>query len=191
MKLLLAIWFAAPVLASADVYDDIQEREQLIVGVSVFAPWTYTDRNGNPQRPYIIHRAPLSTHERFISFLIEFYGGAFPTWMTPNQVTIVPVGEHVADYADEISELLTGKMIRNEVDHSSAGFGKRVRNAIVSKTPNIWIIGGDEAEARSITWRRYAVKDQPTLPLDNAIDALLAMRDQRLMDNFADVDIPS
>jgi threonyl-tRNA synthetase len=151
----------------------------------------YVGRDGESKRPYIIHRAPLSTHERFISFLIELYGGAFPTWMTPNQVSIIPVGEHAADYAHEISGLLTGKMIRNEVDDSSAGFGKRVRNAIVSKTPNIWIIGGDEAEARSITWRRYAVKDQPTLPLDTAIDALLTMRDQRLMDNFADVDIPS
>ncbi|MFT5127709.1 MAG: threonyl-tRNA synthetase [Rhodothermales bacterium] len=150
----------------------------------------YTSRDGEAKRPYIIHRAPLSTHERFISFLIEFYGGAFPTWMSPNQVSIIPVGEHVADYAHEIHALLTSKLIRSEVDDSSAGFGKRVRNAIVSKTPNMWIIGGDEAESRSITWRRYSVKDQPTLPLDKAIDALLTMRSERMMDNFADVNIP-
>jgi threonyl-tRNA synthetase len=151
---------------------------------------TYTGRDGESKRPYIIHRAPLSTHERFISFLIEFYGGAFPTWMSPNQVSIIPVGEHAADYANEINSLLTSKFIRSEVDDSSAGFGKRVRNAIVGKTPNIWIIGGDEVESRSITWRRYAVKDQPNLPLDKAVEALLTMRDQRLMDNFADVNIP-
>ena len=153
----------------------------------------YVGRDGEPKRPYIIHRAPLSTHERFISFLIEFYGGAFPTWMAPNQVSIIPVGEHAADYAHEISDQLTGKLIRNEVDDSAAGFGKRVRNAIVAKTPNIWIIGGDEVEARSITWRRYCVKnpkEQQTLPLDKAIDALIALREGRLMDNFADVEIP-
>ncbi len=151
---------------------------------------TYTSDDGTPKRPYIIHRAPLSTHERFVSFLIEFYGGAFPTWMAPTQVRILPINEDVVDYANEIRDQLRGKLFRAEVDDSSNSFNKKVRTAVTSKIPNIWIIGGNEAENRSVTWRRYAAEAQQTLALDKAVATLVQLRDERMMDNFDDVELP-
>lgn len=151
---------------------------------------TYIDREGKEARPYIIHRAPLSTHERMISFLIEMYGGAFPTWLAPTQVMLLPVGDHVMEYANTIKQQLFGDMVRVDIDDSNDSFGKKIRNAITSKIPNLWIIGGDEQEARTITWRRYCKKEQETVALDQALAAIRTMRQQRLMDNFDDVDLP-
>ncbi|MCH2175401.1 MAG: threonine--tRNA ligase [Lentisphaeria bacterium] len=151
----------------------------------------YTNSEGNEEQPYILHRAPLSTHERFISFLIEKYGGAFPTWMSPVQVQLVPVGDHVLKYCEEIEELLRENLFRVEVDNSSDSFGKKVRKAITSKVPNIWIIGGDEQENRTVAWRRYCGgKEQQVVSLDDGLKALNIMRSERLMDNFDDVALP-
>ena len=152
---------------------------------------TYTAQDGSECEPYIVHRAPLSTHERLISFLIEFYGGAFPTWMAPNQVCVIPVSvEQFGDYAHGIRETLTHKLLRCNVDDSSDSLNKRIRRAVTSKVPNIWIVGGEEVENNTITWRRYAVREQLTVSRDIAIDALGAMVQQRLMDNFEDVALP-
>jgi threonyl-tRNA synthetase len=150
----------------------------------------FNNAQGGTTAPYIIHRAPLSTHERMVSFLIEIYGAAFPTWLAPNQVQLVPVNETVIDYSKCIADQLRNLFIRAEVDLSSDSFNKKVRNAVTSKSPNIWVIGSREADEQTITWRRYATKDQVTIPLTTAIKTLVKMRDERLMDNFADVDLP-
>ncbi|MBI5094350.1 MAG: hypothetical protein HZB26_18180 [Candidatus Hydrogenedentes bacterium] len=150
----------------------------------------YIAKDGSPKTPYIIHRAPLSTHERLISFLIEMYGGAFPTWMAPVQVRIIPVSEHFHTYAREVQALLRDRMLRAEVDEGGETFNKKIRNAVTSKIPNIWIIGEEETSARAVTWRRYCVKDQVKMPMDRAVDAVTAMKRDRLMDNFPDVAIP-
>ncbi|MCC6144431.1 MAG: threonine--tRNA ligase [Candidatus Hydrogenedentes bacterium] len=150
----------------------------------------YIDANGQEKRPYIIHRAPLSTHERMISFLIEFYGGAFPTWMAPVQVQLVPVNDTVLDYANKIAHDLRQNLFRAQVDVSDESFNKKIRNAVTHKIPNIWIIGNKEAENGSITWRRYASKDQKTVLLADAQAALETMRSERTMDNFEDVALP-
>jgi threonyl-tRNA synthetase len=151
---------------------------------------TYTDGNGEKQRPFIIHRAPLSTHERMISFLIELYGGAFPTWLAPVQVKLIPVSDAVQDYADEIINTLRGNLLRAECDTSNESFNKKIRNAITAKTPNIWIIGDQEKTDRTITWRRYCVQDQKNIFFDDALGALQKMKAERTMDNFEDVDLP-
>ena len=151
---------------------------------------TYIDAEGEKKRPFILHRAPLSTHERMISFLIEFYGGAFPTWMTPTQVKLIPVNDDVLPYAKEIKATLHNDFFRVEIDTSNESFNKKIRNAVTHKIPNIWILGGKEMESRNITWRRYAVKQQQKVALDDAIAALKKLRDERIMDNFEDVELP-
>lgn len=151
---------------------------------------TYVDRDGERKRPYILHRAPLSTHERMISFLIELYGGAFPTWLAPVQVQIVPVNDGVLDYAEEIARHLRGHLFRGQIDTSDESFNKKIRNAVTRKIPNIWILGNKEKEERSITWRRYCAKLQQSAPLNHALHALERMRKERLMDNFEDVNLP-
>lgn len=150
----------------------------------------YKAQDGTEKRPYVIHRAPLSTHERMISFLIEIYGGAFPTWLSPVQVMLVPVNETVLDYARELQSKMHGQMIRVELDDSNDSLNKKLRNAITGKIPNIWVIGSREAEEKTITWRRYSSKEQVTAPADKAIDAVVNMYNTRLMDNFGDVPLP-
>jgi threonyl-tRNA synthetase len=150
----------------------------------------YTAQDGSKQRPFIIHRAPLGTHERFISFLIERWGGAFPTWLSPTQVKIVPVAEDFLPYANQMAGDLHAQMIRVEVDSTNDSFSKKVRNAITKKVPNIWIVGSNEVKDVTVTWRRYAAEKQAQVPMAKAQTALLSMVRDRIMDNFPDVDLP-
>jgi threonyl-tRNA synthetase len=151
----------------------------------------YTAADGSKQRPFIIHRAPLGTHERFISFLIERWGGAFPSWLAPLQVKIVPVADDFTDYAKELAGDLTAKMIRCEVDFTNDSFSKKVRNAITKKVPNVWIVGANEVKDGTITWRRYAVEKQAQFPKLKAAEILEKIVRLRIMDNFADVELPA
>ncbi len=150
----------------------------------------YVDEHGQKQRPYIIHRAPLGTHERFLSFLIEHFGGAFPTWMAPVQVRLVPVAEPFVEYAQKLAASLRNELFRAEVDDSHDSFNKRIRNATIQKIPNVFVIGGKEAETESVTWRRYGHREQATRPVEEAFAVLRALRAQRVMDNFPDVELP-
>jgi threonyl-tRNA synthetase len=152
---------------------------------------TYVDADGEKKRPYILHRAPLSTHERMISFLIEFYGGAFPTWMAPVQVRLVPVNAALLDYAEELQGMLRQNFFRAEVDDSNESFNKKIRNAVTRKVPNIWILGEKEKAEACVTWRRYAVKEQQSVPHTTALEMLKKMRAERTMDNFNDVALPT
>ena len=149
----------------------------------------YIGEDGKEHRPYIVHRAPLGTHERFMAFLIEHFGGAFPTWMSPIQARVVPVAEAFFDYGKKVEQFLKEKMIRVELDESSNSFSKKVREAVTTKIPNILIIGENEEKANSVTLRRYCVKDQITLSLDELSERFEKLRSQRLMDNFPDVEV--
>ena len=124
------------------------------------------------------------------SFLIERWGGAFPTWLSPVQVRIVPVAEEFLPYAEKLVAELREKMIRSEVDLSNDSFSKKVRNAITKKIPNIWIVGANEVKDQTVTWRRYAAEKQVQVPVEKAKTTLLNMVQQRIMDNFPDVELP-
>lgn len=147
---------------------------------------TYIAEDGKEHRPFVIHRAPLSTHERMIAFLIENFGGAFPTWMSPVQVQIIPVGEKFTEYAKRIEKELFDKLIRVHVDSTAESMNKRLRNAITKKIPNILIVGEREASSESVTWRRYAVTEQKSIKLSEFVAAIEKMIAERTMDNFPD-----
>lgn len=121
---------------------------------------TYIDRDGAQKNPVIIHRAPLSTHERFISFLIEYYGGAFPTWCAPVQVCFIPVRDDLIPYCQDLASQLTEQFVRVEIDDSDNSFNKKIRTNTVRKIPILLIIGNQEADEKAVTIRRYGVKDQ-------------------------------
>lgn len=127
---------------------------------------TYVDADNQEKHPYIIHRAPLGTHERFIAFLIEHYGGAFPTWLAPTQVKIISVSEKFQEYSDKVMEELRDLGIRAEVDNSLNTFNKKIRLNIQQKIPNLLIIGEQEQQSGQVTVRRYGQEKQKTLPLE-------------------------
>ncbi len=103
----------------------------------------YTDKDGTKKTPAIIHRAPLGTHERFVGFLIEHFKGAFPLWLSPVQIVIVPVRDTHDEYAKNIFDSLRKSKIRAEYFDSSNGMGKSVRYAKNMKY-NYWVVVGDE-----------------------------------------------
>ena len=126
----------------------------------------YTEQGGGEGVPVIIHRSPLSTHERFTSYLIEYYGGAFPTWCSPLQVNLIPVNTDCEAFCQKISQDLHGLMIRTEVDTSDNSFNKKIRNSTVRKTPITLIIGNKEVEEGRVTIRRYGIEKQEALAID-------------------------
>ena len=133
---------------------------------------TYTDQEGKNQTPLCIHRAPLSTHERFIGFLIEHYGGDFPLWLSPNQVTILPVSEKTHDYAQTIKSKLKNAGIRVNLDNRPDKIGAKIRLSELNKVPIMLIVGEKEEDNSTVTVRRRFVKDQETTDLDSLISGL-------------------
>ncbi len=121
---------------------------------------SYIGEDGKDHTPVIIHRAPLSTHERFISFLIEYYGGAFPTWCAPVQVAIIPVHEQVLDYCKELQRELHSHKVRIEIDNSDNSLNKKIRMNTKQKIPLVLVIGEKEKTFNSVNIRRYSEKDQ-------------------------------
>ena len=112
---------------------------------------TFTNKKGKRETPLCIHRAPLGTHERFIGFLIEHYAGAFPVWLSPVQVKVIPVRSNHNEYAKKVYEALKENGVRAELDDADENLGTKVRSAKNEKIP-YWIVVGDkEIEAKKIT----------------------------------------
>jgi threonyl-tRNA synthetase len=143
--------------------EETASTNQLDFGIAKRMGLVYKGADNEEHHPYIIHRAPLGTHERFVAFLIEHYGGAFPTWLAPVQVRALTVADRFNDYADKVVRELRGHMIRAEVEWSSDTLGKKIRNASKAKVPNALIIGEREAEDGTITLRRYGSREQQTM----------------------------
>ncbi|UOQ47183.1 threonine--tRNA ligase [Gracilibacillus caseinilyticus] len=128
---------------------------------------TYIGEDGKEHRPVVIHRGVVSTMERFVAFLIEEYKGAFPTWLAPNQVRIIPVSADAhADYAKKVEEELRFAGVRVEVDERDEKIGYKIREAQTAKIPFALIVGDKEVEAGAVNVRRYGEQDSETLKLD-------------------------
>jgi threonyl-tRNA synthetase len=141
---------------------------------------TYTGSDGEEHTPYCIHRAPFSTHERMVAFLIEHYGGAFPTWLAPVQVQILTVSEQYDDYANDIVKRLRGHMVRAELAPSNDTLPKKIRQGATRKIPNLLIIGERETGDGTVTLRRYGRHDQDTMSVQIFETALLSAIKNRL-----------
>ncbi len=128
---------------------------------------TYIDENGEKVEPVMLHRVVFGSIERFIGILIENYGGAFPTWLAPVQVKLLPVNlsKHL-EYANEVKAALRELDVRVEVDDSNEKLGYKIRNAQVEKVTYSIVIGDKEVESRSLTYRVYGQKDQITVSLE-------------------------
>ena len=134
---------------------------------------SYVGEDGAEHVPYCVHRAPFSTHERFVALLLEHFGGAFPTWLAPVQVRVLTVSEHFHEYATGIVSRLREKFVRAELASESDTVSKKIRDATTRKIPNLLIVGERESAAGTVTLRRHGVKAQATMPLEVFEAALL------------------
>jgi threonyl-tRNA synthetase len=146
--------------------EETVSTNQVDFGIARRLGLVYTGADNAEHHPYIIHRAPLSTHERFVAFLIEHFGAAFPTWLAPVQVRLVTVSDRFNAHAQGIVDRLRNQMVRAELDPSSDTMGKKIRNAVTAKIPNVLVIGEREVEEGTVTLRRYGRQDQETLSVD-------------------------
>ena len=142
---------------------------------------TYTDQNGSEKTPLCIHRAPLSTHERFIGFLIEHYGGDFPVWLAPTQVTVLPVSEKTHVFGKAIQKKLMDVGVRVKIDDRPEKIGAKIRNAELSKIPIMLIVGENEEKNNSLSIRRRLLGDQGSVNVDKFLSELLFEIKQRSM----------
>jgi threonyl-tRNA synthetase len=133
----------------------------------------YTDEHGQEKHPLIIHRAPLGTHERTIGFLIEHFGGAFPTWLAPVQVAILPVADAHEKYAEEVRKKLFEQNVRVELHKATDSLGKRIRNAEMQKVPHVLVLGDKEKKGKSVTDRDHKTKEQKTVKLTSFIKKIV------------------
>ena len=142
----------------------------------------YVGPDGEEHTPYCIHRAPFSTHERFVAFLIEHYAGAFPTWLAPLQVQVLTVGEQFDDYASDVVQKLRAQFVRAELAPSDDTLPKKIRQGTVQKIPNLLIIGEREAADGTVTLRRYGHKQQHTMPVEEFVQACRQTIDERRLE---------
>lgn len=128
---------------------------------------SYVGEDGKPHRPVVIHRGVVSTMERFVAFLIEEYKGAFPTWLAPVQVEIIPVSNEVHfDYAKQVEEKLVAAGFRVEMDDREEKLGYKIREAQMQKIPYMLVLGDKELEAGNVNVRKYGEQQSESIPFD-------------------------
>ncbi len=134
---------------------------------------TYVDEHGKKKTPVVIHRAILGSLDRFIAFLLEETKGALPTWLAPLQVKIIPVNpEFQGDYGQEIKDYLAENNIRVELDNRNEKLGYRLREAQTQKIPYTLILGDNEKENNTISYRLHGQKETTTLPKKEFLEML-------------------
>ena len=132
----------------------------------------YTDERGKKQTPVMIHRAILGTFERFIGIIIEHYAGAFPFWLAPVQVAVLPITDRLRAYYIEIEKILRREGLRVTLDDRNETIGKKIREAEMQKIPYLLIIGPREAEAKNVSVRERGRGDQGQLKLEEFLARL-------------------
>jgi threonyl-tRNA synthetase len=119
----------------------------------------FTNEKNEKERPIIIHRAPLSTHERFIGFLLEHYAGNLPSWLSPKQVAVLPISDKYVPYAQKLVELMKKNDIRALFDDRNEKIGKKIRDAEMKKIPFMLVVGEQEMQEGSVSVRKHGQGD--------------------------------
>ena len=141
---------------------------------------SFTNKDNSPEVPLIIHRAPLSTHERFIGFLLEHYAGKFPTWLAPLQVKILPISDKFMDYANTVLETLKKADIRAEIDDRSEKIGRKIRDTEIAKVPYMLVIGEKEMNEGKVAIRRQGKGDVGVKLIDEFVKEIVAEIKERV-----------
>ncbi|WP_374721316.1 threonine--tRNA ligase [Peribacillus tepidiphilus] len=134
---------------------------------------TYVGEDGKQHRPVVIHRGVVSTMERFVAFLIEEYKGAFPTWLAPVQVQVIPVSPEVhLDYAKEVQEQLQAAGLRVDLDYRNEKIGYKIREAQMQKIPYMLVVGDNEIKERTVNVRKYGEQKSETVAFEEFLKAI-------------------
>lgn len=145
----------------------------------------YTGADGEKHRPIMIHRVVFGSIERFIGILIEHFAGAFPTWLAPVQVKVLPISDKYAEYASKVYEALNAAGIRAEMDTRSEKIGYKIREAQTHKIPYMLVVGQKEEEENTVSVRSRFAGDEGASSLDGFIEKLqkeIASKEMRKME---------
>jgi threonyl-tRNA synthetase len=148
---------------------------------------TYTGEDGGEHPVYVIHRAPLGTHERFTAFLIEHYAGAFPTWLAPVQARVIPITDRVNDYAQQVKDRIFAEPVVNgtgglrvDIDITNERMQRKIFEAQHQKIPYMLVVGDREAAQGKVAVRLRSGKDLGAMPLDAVIARLKREAESRV-----------
>jgi threonyl-tRNA synthetase len=139
----------------------------------------YTGADNQPHRPVMIHRAPFGSMERFMGILIEHFAGAFPLWLAPEQVRVLPISDKFAAYAGKVLAALQAAGLRSHIDSRPEKIGAKIRDAQLEKVPVMLVVGGKEAETESVSYRDRVDGDRGAMPLAAAVAQLKAAAEAR------------
>lgn len=140
----------------------------------------YTGSDNQKHRPVMIHRAPFGSLERFVAVLIEHCAGNFPLWLTPEQVTILPISDKFHDYANNVLELLKNYDIRSLIDERAEKIGKKIRDAEVGKIPFMLIVGEKEVAENKVSVRRHGSGDLGSFSIEEFAQIIQKEIDEKL-----------
>ena len=140
----------------------------------------YTDADGSQQRPVMIHRAMFGSMERFIGILIENFKGAFPFWLAPTQVAVVPIGQEHSEYGKYVESMFRANRIRCEAAYEDANMKEKIKKYKTMKVPYIIVVGAKEAEGKTVSINiRGTNKQLHNIPLDEFLDICDELRENR------------
>jgi threonyl-tRNA synthetase len=165
----------ADVMGHEETYSTIQVDFHLPSQFGLY----YTAADGKQHRPVMIHRAIVSTMERMISYLIEHYAGAFPLWLAPVQIGLVPISERHQAYAEEVQKQLRNAGFRVELDSRNEKMNAKIRDLTLQKIPYVLVMGDKEAEAGAVSVRVRGKGDQGSTPLEQFITQANALVESR------------
>lgn len=135
----------------------------------------YINEEGEKERPYMLHRAPLGSRERVLALLIEHYKGAFPVWLSPVQIEILPISDKQLDYAYKIKDMFFEEGLRVEINEKDSTIGAKIRDSQLSKVPYMFILGEKEQEAGEISVRLRSGEQHNNLKIEEALDKIKNM----------------
>jgi threonyl-tRNA synthetase len=139
----------------------------------------YVDEHGERKQPVMIHRALYGSLERFMGVITEHFAGAFPTWLAPVQVAMIPIADRHVDYARDIARRLVEAGIRVDVDDSDNTMGAKIRNHQLHKVPYMLVVGDNEQESKTLSVRSRSGDERRDVEVDGFIEDLRAEIEER------------
>lgn len=143
---------------------------------------TYIDENGDKKTPVMLHRAILGSYGRFIANLMETTGGAFPVWLAPTQIEIIPIKDSNIKYAEKVAEMALDKGLRAEVNDKDDSMGAKIRDAQIRKIPYMFIVGDNEIKKDEVSVRLRTEEDLGAKPIEKVLDKITEVYESKSLD---------